>query len=62
MHVPNEITDFKATVYHFYHISKLRDFIDSIQKNNEFICSFCNKKVNDITFYEMLNEWIINTF
>ena len=51
LHVPNDITNYKATVHHFDHIFKLKDLIDSIQKNNDFICSLCHKKVNDISYY-----------
>lgn len=44
LNIPNNITNFKAKIYHNDHSFKLSQFIDAIQKNNSIICPICKKK------------------
>ena len=66
LHISNNISNYKAEICHNDHSIKLSNFIDSIQKTNDFICPICNEKVdfmytnNVIESYEEVIDYILN--
>lgn len=42
-HIPSNITNYKAQIFHENHSFKLINLIESVQKNNSIICPICHQ-------------------